>query len=112
MALSDLAVRSPKPGPKPRKLYDERGVFLLVNPTGFKWWRLKYRFAEREKLLSLGTYPDVSLRDARNRRDEARQLLVTGRDPGEARKAAKVVAQADLATFETVASEWLENQTN
>lgn len=110
MALSDLAVRNAKPGAKPRKLYDERGLFLLVNPTGSKWWRLKYRFADREKLLSLGTYPDVSLKDARDRRDEARQLLAAGSDPGEARKAAKVVAQADLETFKIIACEWLENR--
>ncbi|MBL8199854.1 MAG: tyrosine-type recombinase/integrase [Chromatiales bacterium] len=110
MALSDLAVRTAKPGPKPRKLYDERGLFLLVNPTGSKWWRLKYRFADREKLLSLGTYPDVSLKDARDRRDQARQQLVAGLDPGEARKAAKVAAQADLETFKSIACEWLQKR--
>jgi integrase len=112
MALSDRIVRNAKPGAKPRKLYDERGLFLLVNPNGSKWWRLKYRFAGREKLLSLGTCPDVSLKEARNRREEARQLLLDGRDPGEVRKAAKVVARADHETFETVASEWLKSRSS
>lgn len=112
MALSDLVVRNAKPGAKPRKLYDERGLFLLINPTGSKWWRLKYRFADREKLLSLGTYPDVSLKNARDRREEARQLLVEGRDPGEVRKAAKVVTRADHVTFKTVACEWVESRSS
>jgi hypothetical protein len=73
MPLSDTTIRNAKAGVKPAKLFDERGLFLLVTPTGGKWWRLKYRFEGKEMLLSLGTYPDVSLKDARGRRDDARK---------------------------------------
>jgi integrase len=107
MALTDPAVRNAKPGDKPAKLYDEKGLFLLINPGGGKWWRLKYRFAGKEKLLSLGTYPEFSLKEARARRDEARKLLAEGIDPGEHRKAQKQ-ARVDLAanSFEVIAREW------
>ena len=74
MPLTDTAVRNAKPGTKPAKLFDERGLFLIVTPAGGKWWRLKYRFDNKEKLLSLGVYPDVSLKAARIRRDELRTL--------------------------------------
>jgi len=69
MALSDTKVRTIKPLDKPFKLSDERGLFLIVTPTGGKWWRLKYRLDGKEKTLSLGVYPDVSLADAREKRD-------------------------------------------
>jgi hypothetical protein len=82
MPLTDTAIRNAKPGDKPRKLADERGLFILVTPKGGKWWRLKYRFGDKEKLLALGVYPDVGLKDARARRDEARKLLAEGIDPG------------------------------
>jgi len=72
MPLTDTAIKKAKPEAKQRKLYDERGLFLLISPKGGKWWRFKYLFGGKEKLLSLGTYPDVSLKDARERRDEAR----------------------------------------
>ena len=65
MTLTDTAIRAAKPAAKPKKLYDERGLFLLIQPSGGKWWRFKYRFEGREKLLSLGTYPEVRLKDAR-----------------------------------------------
>ena len=71
MPLSDLAIRSAKHGPKPIKLADERGLFLLLQPSGGKLWRLKYRFAGKEKKLGLGRYPDVTLKEVRERRDEA-----------------------------------------
>ena len=67
MALTDKAARSAKPGAKAVKLFDGRGLYLEVAPAGGKWWRLKYRYAGKEKRLSLGVYPDVSLRDARER---------------------------------------------
>jgi len=92
---------------KPLRLFDERGLYLEISPAGGKWWRLKYRFGRKEKWLSLGVYPDVSLKDARDRRDEARKLLAGGIDPSENRKAAKS-ARADRASnsFEVVAREW------
>src|SRR5208282_5541778 len=88
-------------------MFDERGLFLLVAPTGGKWWRLRYTFDGKEKLLSLGVYPDVGLKAARARRDEARKLLADGIDPGENRKATKA-ARADRTanSFEVVAREW------
>lgn len=107
MPITDTAIRTAKPAGKARKLADEKGLFLLVTPNGGKWWRLKYRFGGKEKLLSLGVYPDVSLKDARDRRNEARRLLAEGIDPGEHRKATKTM-KAELAanSFEAVAREW------
>lgn len=101
------AIRSAKAQDRPKKLSDGGGLFLLLNPNGSRWWRMKYRFGGKEKLISLGTYPDVSLKDARDRRDEARKKLAAGYDPGEARKAEKSAA-ADRAanSFELVAREW------
>lgn len=107
MALTDTTIRNAKPTEKQFKLYDERGLFLVVTPSGGKWWRLKYRYDGKEKLLSLGTYPDVSLKDARIRRDEARKLLVNEIDPGQNRKAQKAVREDRAAnSFEVVAREW------
>ena len=107
MLLTDTAVRNAKPGAKPIKLFDERGLFLIVTPTGGKWWRLKYRFDNKEKLLSLGVYPDVSLKAARIRRDELRTLLANGIDPGVHRKVMES-ARTDRAanSFEVIAREW------
>ena len=107
MPLTDTAVRNAKPGEKTARLYDERGLYLEVSPKGGKWWRLKYRFEGKEKRLSVGVYPDVSLKAARTRRDEARALLAEGVDPGEHRKAVKA-AKADRAanSYEVIAREW------
>lgn len=107
MALSDAAIRKAKAGAKPTKLSDGGGLFLLLNPNGSRLWRLKYRFAGEEKLLAFGAYPEVSLKDARERRDDARRQLAAGYDPGQARKAQKTAA-ADRAasSFEVVAREW------
>lgn len=111
MPLTDTAIRNAKPGEKPAKIFDERGLFLLVTPTGGKWWRLRYKFDGKEKLLSLGTYPDTSLKDARTRRDDARKLLADGVDPGENRKAVKAARQVRAAnSFEVVAREWYAKQ--
>lgn len=111
MALTDTAVRNAKPRETPYKLWDERGLFLLVAPAGGKWWRLKYRFEGKEKLLSLGTYPDVGLKDARERRDSARKLRASGVDPSAHRKAHRV-AQAGRAadSFEAISREWYAKQ--
>lgn len=107
MPLTDTAIRNAKPRAKLYKLFDERGLFLLVSPSGGKWWRLKYRFDGKEKLLSLGVYPDVSLKDARELRDEARKRLAKGIDPSQHRKAQNS-ARADRSanSFEVVAREW------
>jgi len=107
MSLTETAIKTAKPAEKPYKLFDERGLYLLVNPGGGRLWRLKYRVAGREKLLAIGAYPDLSLAKARERRDEARRLLADQIDPS-ARKKAERLAQAD--TFESTAREWLELQ--
>ena len=104
MPLNEAKIRNAKPGEKPVRLFDGHGLYLEVTPAGGKLWRLKYRFQRREKRLSFGMYPDIGLRDARERRDAARKLLAHGIDPSAARKAEKA-AQAD--TFEAVAREWL-----
>ena len=75
MPLTDVIVRNAKPTGKTCKLSDARGLYLEVSPTGSKWWRLKYRFDGKEKRLALGVYPDVGLKDARERREAARKLL-------------------------------------
>jgi integrase len=107
MPLTDTAIRTAKSGEKPYKLADEKGLFLLVNPNGSKWWRLKYRVDGKEKLLSFGTYPDVGLKAARSKRDEARNMLANGIDPGENRKAQKATRTESAAnSFEVIAREW------
>jgi integrase len=102
-SLSDVAIRAAKPREKAYKLTDGDGLTLIVNPNGAKWWRFRYRFAGREKMLSLGTYPEVSVKMARERRDSARKLVAEGIDPSAKRRAEKV-AQSD--SFEAVAREW------
>jgi len=108
MALSDTKIKTIKPIEKPFKLADERGLFLLVQPSGGKLWRLKYRIDGKEKLLSFGTYPDVSLADAREKRDHARKLIAAGTDPSELRKANKAGKNERAAnSFEVIARLWL-----
>jgi integrase len=107
MPLTDSAIRTAKPGEKARKLSDGGGLFLLVTPNGGKWWRLKFRFEGKEKLLSLGTYPEVGLREAREKREEMRRLLAAGVDVSENRKANKAArAEANANSFEVIAREW------
>ena len=104
MALTDTAVRNAKPKEKPYKLSDSGGLFVIVRPNGAKWWRLKYRFGRKEKQLSLGVYPEVSLHQARRRRDEARQLLANGVNPSDQRKATHAgTVDGTADSFETVA---------
>ncbi len=105
--LSDTRVRTAKARERPYKLFDERGLFLLVTPAGGRLWRLRYRMAGVEKLLALGVYPDVPLKRAREKRDEARRLIADGIDPNAQRKAER---GAQAQTFEAVAAEWLELQ--
>lgn len=120
MVLTDSRIRTAKPGHHPKKdapdgkayrLSDAGGLYLEVVPTGGKLWRLKYRFDGKEKRLALGAYPEVSLADARSKRDEARKLLANGADPGvekQARKAARADARAN--NFEVIAREWHARQ--
>ncbi|MBU0909859.1 MAG: integrase arm-type DNA-binding domain-containing protein [Proteobacteria bacterium] len=104
--LTDTQIRSMKPDSKDIKLFDGGGLFLLVKPTGGKLWRFKYRFGGREKLLSLGAYPQISLSLARQRREEARTLIAKGIDPGAARKEQEAAILREQETFEVVAREW------
>lgn len=107
MALSDTTIRKAKATEKLQKMPDEKGLHLLIHPNGSKYWRQKYRFGGKEKTLAHGVYPDVSLKEARERRDEARKLLANGIDPGESRKAGKVAGAIRAAnSFEVVAREW------
>ncbi|HFI7863564.1 TPA: tyrosine-type recombinase/integrase [Escherichia coli] len=105
MALTDIKVRTAKPTDKQYKLTDGNGMHLLVHPNGSRYWRLQYRFGGKQKMLALGVYPDVSLADARARRDEARKLLANSIDPGDKRKNDKVELE-EARTFEQLAVEW------
>lgn len=107
MPLSDTAIRAAKPKDKPYKLYDAGGLFIIVTPAGGKWWRFKYRLGGKEKLLSLGTYPDTGLKEARVKRDEARKLITQGIDPSAQRQAVKAAARVETAhAYKIIALEW------
>ena len=108
--LTDTLIRKAKTPDKPTKLMDGRGLFMLLTPSGGRWWRFRYAFAGKEKLLSFGIYPDVLLKEAREARDDARKLLAKGIDPSAARREERR-AQREAADndFETIAREWLEN---
>ena len=111
MRLTDTEIRAAKPYVKPYKLFDGGGLYLLINPDGSRWWRFKYRYGGKEKLLALGTYPDTGLKRARDRHGEARDLLGDGIDPSAAKQAEKLT-RADRAAgaFEVVALEWHAKQ--
>jgi integrase len=111
MPLTAIQIKNAKQGKKTQRMYDSHGLYLEVAPTGGKWWRQKFRFERREKRISLGVWPHVSLKDARRRRDENRSLLAEGIDPSAQRKAAKV-AQAATDSLEVVAREWFYRQKN
>ncbi len=107
MRLTDAVIRKTKSTNKPFKLYDDRGLLILISPSGGKWWRFRYRSGGKHKTLALGVYPDVPLAKAREKRDEARKLLADGIDPGEHRKVEREAKIARAANgFETVAREW------
>jgi len=107
LTLTDTRIRNTKPEKKPIRLYDERGLYLEISPAGGKWWRLKYRMEGKEKRLSLGTYPEVGLKEARDRRDEARKLIADRIDPSEHRKANRAASMDRAAnSFEVVTREW------
>ena len=106
MPLTYAAIKTARPQAKAHKLYDEKGLFLLVEPKGGRLWRLKYRFNGKEKKLAIGTYPELGLKEARDKRDEARSLLAAGVDPGHKKKTDKQtqVLRASLAPFATTRS--------
>jgi integrase len=108
MKLNDAKLRTLK---EPGKHFDGGGLFLHVTTAGGRYWRLKYRVAGREKLLALGTYPELPLKEARERREDARKALARGEDPGEAKKAARAQAEHEARnTFRAVADAWLKHQ--
>ncbi len=107
MKLTDVAIRNAKPGDKPVKMADGQGLFLFVTPAGGKLWRLKYRLDGREKLLAIGAYPQVSLSDARKRRDDARVLIAQGKDPSREKQRDKLRSRLQAAdTFKAIADEY------
>jgi integrase len=109
--LSATEVEKTKPESKEKRLYDGRGLFLLVTPKGGKWWRFKYNYAGKENTMSFGTYPDVSLADARQRRENARKLLANDIDPSVQRKQDKVdISETRANCFEAIARDWYINQ--
>jgi integrase len=113
MPLADSTVRTARAGKKPYKLSDGNGLYLLVNPNGSRYWRFKYRFHGKEKLLAVGVYPEIKAAQARAERDEARRMLRQGIDPSvdrQVRKQASVAAAGN--TFEAIAREWVELQKN
>lgn len=111
MSLTETTIRAAKPRQRPAKLFDGKGLYLEVSPAGGKWWRLKYRYAGKEKRLSLGIYPEISLKEARDRRDEARKLLANGVDPSVHRQVEKLARVEQAAnSFEAVAREWYAKQ--
>lgn len=105
MPLTEIAIKAIKPGEKITRHYDERGLYLEVSPAGGKWWRFKYSYGGKEKRLSLGVYPDVSLKEARGQRDAFRVQLAAGTDPGAQRREEKVVAAGERG-FESIARDW------
>nr|WP_199066263.1 integrase arm-type DNA-binding domain-containing protein [Chromobacterium sp. ASV5] len=115
MPLTDTSCRTAKPRDdgKPLRLADEKGMYLEIAPNGAKYWRLKYRHQGKEKRLAIGVYPEISLKEARQRRDAARRLIADGIDPSKAKQEAKEAAkQAASNTFATIAEEWLEKESH
>jgi len=107
MPLTDIEIRKAKAAQKSYKLQDEGWLFVLVKPSGSKLWQMGYRFAGKEKTLSIGPYPDVSLKDARDARDEAKRVLLAGIDPGEQKRLAKLTRDAQAAiTFKLIAADY------
>ncbi len=113
MALTDVAIRKAKAGPKAYKMSDSSGLFLLVERTGGKLWRMKYRIDGREKKLAIGRYPDIGLADARRRRDAAREQLAQGKDPSREKQREKARAKLGAEnTFASLAAEFCEKRKN
>src|SRR5215208_3259370 len=112
MALTDRTIQTKaKPADKPFKLFDGHGLFLLVKPNGGRYWRMQYRIGEKRKLLAFGVYPEVSLKEARDKQADARKLIRNGTDPAEAKREHKRQQKARSEhSFENVAREWHEQQ--
>lgn len=109
--LTDVQIRKAKPAEKAYKLSDSGGLYLQINTSGSKLWRVKYRFRGKEKLLSLGAYPDISLGDARSARDKAKEDIKAGRDPSAVKKLERLaITRPEADTLESVAREWYELQ--
>ena len=109
MPLTDTAIRAIKPTSKTAKYFDGGGLYLEVAPSGGKWWRLKYRFQGKEKRISLGTYPTIGLKEARERREDTKKILANGIDPSAQRQAIKVrTTSIDKDSFEVVTREWFD----
>lgn len=106
MALTDIKVRSAKPQEKEYTLVDGDGMFLLIHPNGSKYWRFRFRFGGKQHLMAFGVYPETSLADARQKREEARKLVAAGIDPREHKRAVKEEQAKEAITFESVAREW------
>ncbi|MFZ5273919.1 tyrosine-type recombinase/integrase [Enterobacter asburiae] len=106
MALTDTKVRSAKPKAKEYSLVDGDGMFLLVHPNGSKYWRFRFRFGGKQHLMAFGVYPETSLADARQKREEARKLVAAGVDPREHKRAVKEEQAKEVITFESVARDW------
>lgn len=108
--LTDTKIRNMSPESKDITLFDGGGLFLLIKTTGSKLWRLKYRHVGKDKMLGMGAYPEVSLKEARSRRDAARKLFASGINPSDARKEVAREEQATATTFSQVFNEWLDIQ--
>ena len=109
MALTEIQARNAKPDDRPYPLAAGKGLRLLVNPNGSKLWQHRYRFEGKAKMLSYGSYPVVTVKEAGAKRDESRKLLANGVDPSAARKIAKRESRVRAAnTFEVIAREWVE----
>jgi integrase len=109
MSLNDIKVRTAKPKAKPYRLADGNGLTLYLHPNGGKYWRMRYRWAGKEKQLALGVYPDIGLADARIRCGDARKVLANGKDPAEIKKEVKrEILVRNANSFESVAREWVE----
>ena len=109
MYLSKKEIDNAKPKKKPYRLFDGNGIFVEVRPRGGKYWRFKYRFDNKERRLAFGVYPDVSLLDAREKREEARKQIAAGIDPIADKKDKRRIAALNAGnTFETIAREWHE----
>ncbi len=110
MALTIIAIANAKPKDKPYVLNDGRGLNLEISPKGGKWWRLRYTFGGKPNRISLGTFPEISLTQARERREDARKLIAQGVDPATVRKDEKLAQAGNGFTFESVARDWFQKQ--
>lgn len=108
MSLSDAKIRTLTPGDKPLKFFDGGGLYLAVSPTGGKTWRLKYRFGGKEQTLTIGRYPQIGLKEAREKALAAKDSLAQGIDPGQMKKALATARAGGEGSFEVVAREWHE----